>query len=321
MNSVRETFRDCLMTIDSGCTKIAEINTLQANLGNLCNLSCSHCHQEASPQGQRLMSRDVLKRLVDILDAYPDLTLDITGGAPELHPDFRYFIELTEGKAVKRILRSNLAVMEEPGMEWLPEFCANQKLSITASLPCYLEDNVTAQRGNGTYSKSISAIKKLNSLGYGKELELNLVYNPGSAFLPPSQNKLETAYRKELQERHAILFSSLFTITNAPVGRFRKMLENDGNLECYLNLLTDNFNPDTAGSIMCRSLLSIDWQGVLYNCDFHQAVGRHMVKPDGSPLTVFDLNLSLLTGEEILFADYCYCCTAGEGSSCSGALA
>lgn len=321
MKSVPRSFRNCLLETNADYISITDIKTLQVNLGDLCNLSCSHCHHEASPLGSRLMTRRVMEQIAAILNENPCLTLDITGGAPELHPDFRYFIELTEGKAGKRILRSNLAVMSEPGMEWLAKFCALHSLSITASLPCYLEDNVSAQRGSGTYGKSISTIKELNSLGYGKELELNLVYNPGGGFLPPSQRELETAYRKELQDRHGIVFTNLFTITNAPVGRFRKQLEMEGGLESYMKLLAERFNPATAGSIMCRSLLSIDWQGHLYNCDFNQAVGNQLQKGDGSPQTVFDLNLRLMAGKEIMFADYCYCCTAGDGSSCTGALA
>lgn len=321
MGRIHEDFREWIYEIDPLNTKISGINTLQVNLGNLCNLSCNHCHQGASPLGANIMKREIMEAIADYLKQNRWIALDITGGAPELHPDFRYFVELVKGKSEKIILRSNLVVMTEPGMEWLPEFCREQQLAITASLPCYLESNVDSQRGDGVYRKSISTIKQLNRLGYGTDLELNLVYNPGGRFLPPGQVELEAAYRDELFKTHGIAFNSLYTITNAPVGRFRKQLEKEGKLESYLRLLQENFNPSAAGSIMCKTLLSIDWQGYLYNCDFHQPTGRHLTKDDGSPLTISDLKQEHLERTEIIFADYCYCCTAGDGSSCTGALA
>lgn len=321
MQSAANSFKEHLSQIDPAYTRISQIKTVQINLGNRCNLCCTHCHQDASPLGTKLMSREIMDRIASLLDNDSSLTLDITGGAPELHPDFRYFIELTNGKAAKRILRSNLAVMTEQGMEWLPDFCRDQGLSITASLPCYLEENVDSQRGNGTYRKSIETIKTLNLLGYGTLLELNLVYNPGGRFLPPAQQELEVYYKDELRKRYGIIFSSLFTITNAPVGRFRKQLEQEGKLESYLQLLTERFNPAAAGAIMCRTILSIDWQGHLYNCDFNQADGISITGTRKTPLTIFDLEPGFLNNSEIIFADHCFCCTAGEGSSCSGALA
>lgn len=297
------------------------LSTLQVNLGDLCNLNCSHCHHGASPLGTKIMGREVMERIALLCAGQSELTLDITGGAPELHPDFRFFIELTNGVAAKRILRSNLAVMAEAGMEWLPEFCRVQGLTITASLPCYLEDNVDAQRGNGVYWKSIRTLKELNRLGYGSDIELNLVYNPGGRFLPPRQHELEAAYKEELSTRHGITFTSLYTLTNAPVGRFKEQLENEGNFGSYLQLLKDSFNISAAESIMCRTLLSVDWQGYIYNCDFNQATGICLTREDGTPLTVFNIAQGDMDGREIMFADHCYCCTAGEGSSCSGATA
>jgi radical SAM/Cys-rich protein len=193
-------------------------------------------------------------------------------------------------------------------------------VTITASLPCYLEDNVDSQRGSGVYRKSIRVIKELNSLGYGSEIELNLVYNPGGRSLPPSQSELEAAYKKELLARHGITFSTLYTITNAPVGRFREQLEKEGKLEGYIRLLTERSNPAAAGSIMCGTLISVDWQGYLYNCDFNQATGMNLTGKDGTPLTVFDIEPGFMDGHEIMFSGHCYCCTAGEGSSCTGAL-
>jgi radical SAM/Cys-rich protein len=314
-------FRDRLVSLDPSFATIAAISTLQVNLGNHCNLACSHCHQAASPQGTAMMQRRVMERIAAILAQQHDLTVDITGGAPELHPDFRLFVEMTEGIAKKRILRSNLAVMTEPGMEWLADFCRKRNIAITASLPCYLQENVDAQRGDGAYIKSIQALQMLNRLGYGSELELNLVYNPGGRFLPPAQGSLESAYREELSARFGIRFSNLYTITNAPVGRFRDMLARDGKLESYQQLLEKSFNPAAAGAVMCRSLLSIDWQGIVYNCDFNQALGINLCNEIGTPLTVFDLQPERLAHGKIIFGAHCYCCTAGEGSSCSGALA
>jgi radical SAM/Cys-rich protein len=245
----------------------------------------------------------------------------MTGGTPEMHPDFRQFVESTAGLSPRRILRSNLTVMDEPGREWLPEFCREQGLVITASLPCYLEDNVDRQRGEGVHRRSIAVLQELNSLGYGRELELNLVYNPGGRFLPVGQEQLEAAYRKELGERYGITFNRLYTITNAPIGRFGGELRAEGNHDGYLNLLASHFNPQTAATIMCRTLISVDWQGFLYNCDFNQVLGLTICGDDGAPLTIASLARGMLPGREIRFAQHCYCCTAGEGSSCSGALA
>ncbi len=314
-------FRPRLISLDPSFTSVAAISTLQINLGNLCNLACIHCHHGASPQGAAMMEPGVMERIAAILARQGDLTLDITGGAPELHPDFRLLIEMTTGLAKKRILRSNLVVMTEPKMAWLAPFCRDHEIAITASLPCYEQENVDAQRGDGVYGKSIQALQLLNRLGYGSDLELNLVYNPGGRFLPAAQGSLESAYRKELSARYGILFSNLYTITNAPVGRFRDMLARDGKLESYQKLLESSFNPAAAAEIMCRSLLSIDWQGVVYNCDFNQALGMNLCRVDGAPLTVFDLQPEAMAQKEIMFGAHCYSCTAGEGSSCSGALA
>jgi radical SAM/Cys-rich protein len=267
------------------------------------------------------MQLSIMERISAMLAQQPGLTLDITGGAPELHPDFRLFIDMTAGIAAKRILRSNLVVMTEPEMQWLAPFCRRQQLAVTASLPCYLQENVDGQRGTGVYSKSIEALQMLNRLGYGSELELNLVYNPSGPFLPPAQGSLESAYREELSVRYGIVFSNLFTITNAPVGRFREMLAREGRLESYQLLLEASFNPAAAGAVMCRNLLSIDWQGIVYNCDFNQALGMNLCNEAGAPLTVFDLQPGGLAQKEIIFGAHCFCCTAGEGSSCTGALA
>jgi len=313
-------FKERLEEVNPEYVTMSALKTLQVNLGNLCNLSCSHCHQAASPAGEKVMGREVMEQIATILAGNRGLTLDMTGGTPEMNPDFRYFVEITAGLAEKRILRSNLTIMTEPGMEWLPGFCREQGLAITASLPCYLEENVNRQRGEGVYDRSIATLRILNGLGYGTELELNLVYNPGGRFLPGNQAELEAAYRKELRERHGITFTRLFTITNAPLGRFGRQLENEGKLDGYMKLLASGFNPLAAANIMCRTMISIDWQGFLYNCDFNQVLGLRICGDGGRPITVSDLETAMLQRSWITFAQHCYCCTAGEGSSCTGAL-
>ena len=314
-------FKDRLQAVNPEYETFETLQTLQVNLGNLCNLSCSHCHVNASNSGTEVMGLEVMDQIAGFLTRHSGLTLDITGGCPEMNPHFRYLIEQTEGLTSRRLLRSNLAIMADQGWEWLPEFCRNHKLTIVGSLPCYLEENVDRQRGNGVYQKSIQALKLLNSIGYGTELELNLVYNPGGDFIPGSQRELEKAYKEELSTRHGITFNRLFTITNAPIGRFREHLEADGNYTDYLRLLAGRFNPEAAGNIMCRTLISVDWQGKLFNCDFNQALGMPVTADDGTEIAISDLGNGGMDGKKILLSQHCYCCTAGDGSSCSGSLA
>ena len=313
-------FQERLTAVNPAYETFTSLQTLQVNLGNLCNLLCSHCHVGASRRGKEIMGREVMAQIARFLSCHPDRTLDITGGCPEMNPDFRYLVEQTEGVVLRRLLRSNLVIMAEPGWEWLPEFCRSHELTVIGSLPCYLEQNVDRQRGNGVYKKCIQALKKLNSLGYGAELELDLVYNPGGDFVPGSQQGLEAAYKAELSANHGIIFNKLFTITNAPIGRFREHLEAEGSYAEYLRLLAGRFNPQAAGSIMCRTLISVDWQGKIYNCDFNQALGMPVTADDGSEITIFELDETRLDGRQINLAQHCYCCTAGEGSSCTGAL-
>lgn len=314
-------FKDRLQAVNPEFETFERLQTLQVNLGNLCNLNCSHCHVDASRRGSEIMGRVIMDQIAGFLARHPGLTLDMTGGCPEMNPDFRYLIEQTERLAPRRMLRSNLAIMAEPGWQWLPEFCRSHNLTIIGSLPCYLEENVDNQRGAGVYQRSITVLKQLNSLGYGTEVELNLVYNPGGDFIPGSQSGLEAAYKQQLLERHGILFNNLFTITNAPIGRFREHLETNGAYAGYLNLLAGNFNPEAAGNIMCRSLISVDWQGKIYNCDFNQALGMAITADDGTGITISALDSTGMNGRHIELAQHCYCCTAGEGSSCTGALA
>lgn len=313
-------FKERLVAIDPDYETFQNLQTLQVNLGNLCNLHCSHCHVDASKRGTEVMGRVVMEQVARFLGNHPGLTLDITGGCPEMNPDFRDFIDLTDGLAPRRLLRSNLAIMAEPGWEWLPEFCRSHRLTVIGSLPCYLEDNVDKQRGSGVYRKSIQVLKHLNTLGYGTDLELDLVYNPGGSFVAGSQRQLEDAYKSELAVRHGIVFNHLFTITNAPIGRFRDQLDASGSHGEYLRLLAGRFNPEAAGNIMCRTLISVDWQGKIYNCDFNQALKMPVTAEDGTEMSLARLDGEEMDGKTIRLSQHCYCCTAGEGSSCTGAL-
>jgi len=313
-------FQDRLQAINPEYETFEKLQTLQINLGNLCNLHCNHCHVDASSRGTEIMGADVIDQIANFLQRHPDLTLDITGGCPEMNPNFRYVIEKTGGLALRRMLRSNLAIMAEQEWQWLPEYCRNNGLIVIGSLPCYLQENVDQQRGSGVYQKSIQTLKRLNELGYGTELELDLVYNPGGDFVPGSQSGLEAAYKEELAVRHGITFNHLFTITNAPIGRFREQLEASGTYTDYLRMLAGRFNPEAAGALMCRTLISVDWRGKLYNCDFNQALNMPITAADDSAITISELDDTGMNGRPIELAQHCYCCTAGEGSSCSGAL-
>jgi radical SAM/Cys-rich protein len=315
-----EAFKERLKRVNPHYIRFETLQTLQINLGTLCNMRCQHCHVGASPAGQKVMDRSTIDKVAEVVARTPGITLDITGGCPEMNPHFRHLIEKTAGFSARRIVRSNLTILDESGYEWLPAFFRMQQLVVTASLPCYLEENVDRQRGKGTHARSIAALRRLNELGYGDELELNLVYNPGGDFIPGSQQVLEDAYRKELADHYGIRFHHLFTITNAPIGRFREYLEAKGIFERYLNLLATRFNVGAAENIMCRTLISVDWQGVLYNCDFNQAIGMPITDRDGELLTIDDLEAAAVSGKELFLAEHCYCCTAGEGSSCTGAL-
>lgn len=317
---MKPSFQQRLQAVNPRFEKFENLQTLQVNLGNLCNLHCTHCHVNASSHGTEIMGQDVMLQIAGFLSRHPGLALDITGGCPEMNPDFRYFIELTKGLARRRMLRSNLAIMAEPGMEWLPEFCRSQELLIIGSMPCYLEDNVDSQRGNGVYARNIQVLKRLNELGYGTELELDLVYNPGGVFICGSQNVLEAAYKEKLSATAGIVFNNLYTITNAPIGRFREHLEAGGNYNEYLRLLEECFNPAAGEYIMCRSLISVDWQGKVYNCDFNQALNMPITAGDGGEINISELNGEYMNGKKILLSQHCYCCTAGEGSSCTGSL-
>jgi radical SAM/Cys-rich protein len=313
-------FTDKLKNINPAYLTFDSLKTLQVNLGNLCNLNCSHCHVSASPSGTRTMGRETVNKVVSFLERNNGITLDVTGGCPEINPHFRLLMEGTD-RLERRIVRSNLAILTEPGMEWLPEFFRSHRLAVFGSLPCYSAENVEKQRGNGVFQRCIEALQRLNAIGYGTSLELNLVYNPGGPYLPGPQRDLEAAYKKELSEHFGIQFTNLYTITNAPVGRFRDYLDRKDAYEAYMNLLASHFNPDTAKAIMCRTLVSVGWQGVLYNCDFNQALDLPIRNRAGNVMTLDNLEEAMQNGTGLVLGQHCYCCTAGEGSSCTGSLA
>ncbi len=313
-------FKETVFRMNPTIINFEKLLTLQVNLGNRCNQSCEHCHVAAGPDGANEMSLEVMGKIVFFLRNQRGVVLDITGGCPELHPHFKYFLEEVHGLVSTLMVRTNLTVLTEPEMGWLPAWYQKLGVVLIASLPCYTEETVNKQRGNGVFKKSLDALKKLNELGYGSSLQLNLIYNPAGDFLPPSQQQLEEDYRRQLSERYGITFNRLFTIINAPLGRFKDYLESRGRVEDYIKLLVKNFNPDAAKNIMCRTLINVDWRGVLFNCDFNQASGLPLRARNGRVMTIDAISDVLEVGCEIVTGDHCYCCTAGLGSSCTGAL-
>lgn len=297
------------------------IDTLQVNVGKLCNQACKHCHVDASPRRTEIMSRETVDACLRVLQKYRIPTLDVTGGAPEMIPDFRYFVKSARMLGAKIIVRHNLTVMFEPGQADLPEFFAENEVEVVSSLPYFLAAQTDAQRGKGVFEKSVDALKRLNSMGYGKEekLRLNLVYNPVGAFLPPAQDGIEADFRRELKARYDIVFNRLLTITNVPVARFLDWLRRSGNEEKYMQKLVNAFNPATVPGLMCRNLISVDWTGRLFDCDFNQMLELSLEKT--LPNTIFDFDLEKLKNRSVNTADHCFACTAGAGSSCGGAVA
>lgn len=297
------------------------VQTLQVNLGYRCNQTCLHCHVNAGPNRTEMMDETNCQLVLDTLSKFNISTLDLTGGAPELNPNFRHLVEHARKLGVRVIDRCNLSVLFEEGQEDLAEFLASHQVEVVASLPCYLESNVDGQRGKGIFSHSIRALKNLNGLGYAQDctgLTLNLVYNPIGADLPPDQNMLEISYRRELAQ-YGIHFNRLLTITNMPIARFGSTLVSHGKFDAYMSLLKNAYNPSNLDSVMCREMLSIDYEGHIYDCDFNQmlGMGKHT---GGRPQHLSDLLTSGEIPEEILVADHCYGCTAGSGSSCGGTL-
>jgi radical SAM/Cys-rich protein len=297
------------------------LETLQVNLGYRCNQTCLHCHVNAGPTRKEMMDAQTLALIPKVLAARQLSALDLTGGAPELHSGFREVVTAATALGVKVIDRCNLTVLFEPGQEDLAEFLAEQRVEVVASLPCYSAANVDEQRGDGVFEKSIAALRRLNALGYGQPdsvLTLNLVYNPLGPSLPPAQAPLRAAYKRELFDHFGIVFNELFTLTNMPIQRFGSTLISKGQFQDYMRLLKENYAAGNLDNVMCRSLVSVDWRGFLYDCDFNQQLGLAM--PGGPQLHLRDLLHEDLTGHPIRVADHCYGCTAGQGSSCGGAL-
>jgi len=299
------------------------LETLQVNLGYLCNQSCIHCHVNASPRRKEIMSRETAHSVLDYLSAQQIKTLDLTGGAPEMNPHFRYLVRQASAMGVRVIDRCNLTILEEAGYENMASFLAEQGVEVVASLPCYLGSNVDAQRGKGVFDQSIRALQRLNRLGYGVEgsgLTLTLVYNPQGAVLPPAQQELEAAYKRELHLRYGIAFNHLFTITNMPIQRFGSTLISRGEFASYMQLLKEAYSEENLQDVMCLSLISIDWQGFVYDCDFNQMLNLPMQETYGHRIHLSELMQVDITGRPITVMDHCYGCTAGQGSSCGGAL-
>jgi len=313
--------RPLLEKTDFPAIKRGQLTTLQVNLGYLCNQTCVHCHVDAGPRRTEIMQRETVDTILEFLRASDVKTLDLTGGAPEMNPHFRYLVGEASKLGVQVIDRCNLTILSVAGYEGLAEFLTEHKVEVSASLPCYLGENVDAQRGKGVFADSIAGLKKLNVLGYGVEgsgLTLNLVYNPTGISLPPSQLELEVAYKKELKERFDIVFNELFTITNMPIKRFGSWLISKGEFENYMQQLKDNYQSSNVDGVMCRSLLSIDWQGYVYDCDFNQMLDLPLPNKEQTHLS--ELLEVEVEGMPIAIMDHCYGCTAGQGSSCGGAL-
>ncbi|MDE2249422.1 MAG: arsenosugar biosynthesis radical SAM protein ArsS [Xanthomonadaceae bacterium] len=298
------------------------LEILQVNVGKLCDLACQHCHVEAGPKRTEIMQAATVERILELLADAPGVhTLDLTGGAPEMNPHFRTLVRGARALGRTVIDRCNLTVLFRPGQEDTAEFLAAQGVKVVASLPCYSKANVERQRGRHVFDPSLRALRRFNELGYGRPdsgLELDLVYNPLGASLPPAQAALEATYRRELAEHFGIVFSRLFTITNMPIKRFLHLLEREGRYETYMHTLLDAFNPQAALGVMCRNLLSVSWDGQLYDCDFNQALELPL---GDRPRSVWDIaGLAEIEREPIVFANHCYGCTAGAGSSCGGSL-
>ena len=301
--------------------KKEHIETLQINIGLKCNQACKHCHVNSSPLRTEKMSNEIISLIPKVIEKYKIKTLDITGGAPEMHPEFRNLITTLSDKNIDIIDRCNLTIFFEDGFEDLPQFLAKNNVIVTASLPCYEKDNVDLQRGYGVFDKSINALKILNDLGYGKQkdgLQLNLVYNPVNPILPPSQVILEEDYKRILFEKYNISFNNLYTITNMPINRYADSLNRENKLDSYYKLLKENFNKNNLENLMCKKTISVNWKGQIYDCDFNQQIN---LKGNKGPKTLSDLiNKSFKFNYGVAVNQHCFACTAGAGSSCGGTL-
>lgn len=301
--------------------RAAVVDTLQVNVGKLCNQACKHCHVDASPTRTEIMTRETIEQILGAIRKYKIPTLDITGGAPELNPSFRYLVAEARAAGAHIMIRHNLTVMFEPNQADLPEFFRENRAEVISSLPYFLEQQTDAQRGRGVFEKSIEALRRLNAVGYGVEdnLRLNLVYNPTGAFLPPAQSSIETDFKREMRARYDVSFNNLYTITNMPIKRFLGFLRRSGNEEKYMQKLLDAFNPATVEGLMCRNLISVDWTGKLYDCDFNQMLELGVEKD--LPQTIAGFDPLKLANRQIVTGAHCFGCTAGSGSSCGGTVA
>ena len=322
MNRFGQVLRDHKLPLRHTRTSV-----LQVNVGKLCNLTCVHCHVNAGPSRKEIMTRETVDRILEWFAETDIPTVDLTGGAPEMIPDFRYFIErISKLNPNRKIIdRCNLTILLEPGYDGLAEFLAANQVEIIASMPCYSSENVNAQRGEGVFESSIAALQLLNRLGYGKTpgLPLHLVYNPVGAILPGPQAELEADYKRELLSHFNIVFNDLYTITNLPIARFASYLRHSNQLERYMQLLIDAFNPATIEGLMCRNTISVGWRGEVYDCDFNQQLNMQWTGDDhgrSRPLFLWDIDPNEVENREIMTGDHCFGCTAGSGSSCGGAL-
>lgn len=314
-------FHEAIAATGGNPLRRAPLTQLQINVGRLCNQACEHCHVEAGPKRTEIMSEMVATRIVSWARENNIQSVDFTGGAPEMNPSFRTMVDAFSDMGASIIVRCNLTVLFEPGQQDTAEFFAERGINVVCSLPCYTRDNVEAQRGKGVFDKSIRGLQKLNEVGYGRDedKQLDLVYNPGGAFLPPAQNELDGDYRERLMEDFGIRYNNLLTLANLPINRFKHYLARTEQLEDYQQLLLDNFNPETVPALMCRHLLSVDWLGRTFDCDFNQMLDMPL-SGETSHRFIWDIDAAELTNQDIAVDSHCFGCTAGSGSSCGGAL-
>lgn len=312
-----------LQETDFPAIRRGRLETLQINLGYLCNQRCLHCHVNAGPKRREIMQRQTVDTVVDFLERSGVGTLDLTGGAPEMNPHFRHLVSEARALGVRVMDRCNLTILAEQGQEDTAGFLAAQQVEVVASMPCYLQDNVDRQRGDGVFEASLAGLRQLNALGYGREgsgLMLNLVYNPAGASLPPAQEQLEAAYREQLAGRYGIRFNRLFTLANMPIKRFGSWLVSRGEFDAYMQLLKSAHKDENLDAVMCKNLISVDWQGYLYDCDFNQMLGLPLQLAGRMKTHLSELCPAEVEESHVVVGDHCYGCTAGQGSSCGGAL-
>lgn len=316
--------RPLLLETDFPLINRSQLDVLQVSLGYKCNLSCVHCHVNAGPSRTEIMDLETVNLVLAFAKQHAIKVLDLTGGAPEMNPHFRYLVKAARDLGIEVVDRSNLTILHEEGYEGLAEFLAENNVIITASLPCYSEENVEKQRGKGVFVESIEALQILNGLGYGIDgkRQLNLVFNPIDAVLPPPQIQLEAEYKEELKAKYGIVFDQLFTITNMPISRFGSVLMSKGQFNHYMDLLKSNYQTKNLETVMCRNLISVDWQGYVYDCDFNQMLELplRLISSDRKKTHLSDVLGTDISGNEIMIGDHCFGCTAGQGSSCGGAL-